>query len=128
MIYYYTHLELGHVFCFGVGTGGALGIGTEDDVAIPIIIRSLLPDKIIQISAGDRHSVVISGKDIKKKTKNESQIVFFRSNANKKRKDVKSLDLLGLACKNKNKKQDKNPFFFRCIKNVEMESFFSPKF
>lgn len=94
MIYYYMHLELGHVFCFGIGTGGALGMGTEDDIAIPVIISSLLPSKITQISAGDGHSVVISGKAHKKKQKVDHELYFSHPMQQHKRKDLESLDLL----------------------------------
>ena len=49
------------MYAFGYGEYGQLGLNDEEDACVPVEIPTLTPEmKVIQVAAGDCHSVVLT--------------------------------------------------------------------
>jgi len=50
----------GHLYSFGKGTHGRLGLGNDLNTYEPTLIQELVPEKIVSISAGCRHAGAVT--------------------------------------------------------------------
>ncbi|CAG9461567.1 unnamed protein product [Pedinophyceae sp. YPF-701] len=49
----------GHVFSFGHGAFGALGLGDDESQELPVLVERLWPVAVAQVACGDSHSVAL---------------------------------------------------------------------
>lgn len=52
----------GELYSWGMGNGGILGSGAEDDVCVPTLVKSkqLVDRKVFRVSVGGQHTVILA--------------------------------------------------------------------